>query len=174
MKKSLLALAALAALSLVFVSCGGGDDPAGSTNVTPAEPIVLTWSGEINLANNYTYGLPETSENYVNQQVVVDTFPSFKFEAGQKIKIEVTGTLEKAGEAIRINLIDNTAAANWWTELFGGIELIPAGTTEINNTVEFELEKAATAAGAAKLQVFSSDPEGVNPKLNVTLQVTIQ
>lgn len=36
MKKSLLALAALAALSLVFVSCGGGDDPAVSTNVTPA------------------------------------------------------------------------------------------------------------------------------------------
>ena len=45
MKKSLLALAALAALSLVFVSCGGGDDPAGSTNVThvdtPSEVVVF-------------------------------------------------------------------------------------------------------------------------------------
>ncbi len=174
MKKSLLALAALAALSLVFVSCGGGDDPAESPSVTPAEPIELTWSGEINLANNYTYGQPQTSENYVNQQVVIDTFPSFKFEAGQKIKIEVTGTLEKAGAAIRINLVDTTPEAGYWTELFGGIELIPADTTEINNTVEFELAKAATAAGAAKLQVYSDDPEGVNPKLNVTLKVTIQ
>ena len=35
MKKSLLALAALAALSLVFVSCGGGNDPD-----TPESPVI--------------------------------------------------------------------------------------------------------------------------------------
>lgn len=38
MKKSLLALAALAALSLVFVSCGGGGDNPGPDN--PKSPVI--------------------------------------------------------------------------------------------------------------------------------------
>ena len=58
MKKSLLALAALAALSLVFVSCGGGDDPAGSPNVDPVEPVTFdvsaSWEFEITAANATT------------------------------------------------------------------------------------------------------------------------
>ena len=173
MKKSLLVLAALAALSMAFVSCGGGD--TGSTPTTPAEPVVLTWTGEIKLADNYTYGKPETAENYLGQQVMVDAFSGFQFKAGQKIKLEITGTLDKAGAAIGINFIDNTAAANWWKQLFGGKdEAIPAGITEINETVEFELTADATAKGAAKLQVFSSDPVGSNPTLNVTIKATIQ
>ena len=176
MKKSLLVLAALAALSMAFVSCGGGaggDPTSGPT--TPAEPVVLTWTGEIKLADNYTYGQPETPENYLGQQVMVDAFSGFQFKAGQKIKLEITGTLDKAGAAIGINFIDNTQAANWWKQLFAGKEeAIPAGITEINETVEFELTADATAKGAAKIQVFSSDPVGSNPTLNVTIKATIQ
>ena len=178
MKKSLLVLAALAALSMVFVSCGGGDATPSSgptTPDTPAEPVVLIWTGEIKLVDNYKYGEPETAENYLGQQTMVDAFSSFQFKAGQKIKVEITGTLDKAGEAIGINIIDNTSAANWWTELFSGNkEAIPAGVTEINQTIEFEIAKDATAVGAAKLQVFSSDPVGSNPTLNVTIKATIQ
>ncbi len=59
MKKSLLVLAALAALSMVFVSCGSKGD--GSTPTTPAEPKakVLTFSnvyGKViwNVADDWT------------------------------------------------------------------------------------------------------------------------
>ena len=61
MKKSLLALAALAALSLVFVSCGGGGadpDTPSSPNVPPAETVTFdvsaSWEFEITDANATT------------------------------------------------------------------------------------------------------------------------
>ena len=61
MKKSLLALAALAALSLVFVSCGGGGadpDTPSSPNVDPVETVTFdvsaSWEFEITNANATT------------------------------------------------------------------------------------------------------------------------
>lgn len=179
MKKSLLALAALAALSLVFVSCGGGNDPDPDPGKSPViEPATYTWTGEIALADNYEYGKDPSPETYLGQQVMVEAFKDFQVKKGTKVKIEIKATLDKAGKAICVDVIDNTADAGWWKRLTSGdastFVLVPENTTDVDNSFEFEIAEDATAAGAAKLQVFSSDPAESNPKLtNVTITITV-
>jgi hypothetical protein len=164
MKKSLLILGALAAMSMVFMGC-----PNSSTS-DPTEAkttATVTSTADISIAKNYTWTAEGTQDatTFSNWQTAIDAISDWTPAVGDVIRITFSGTASSAIKCIQANIVDNTQAAGWWTELNKPKDRVFAGSTaddatavtELTETVsEYTITTAATAKGAAKIVIYVS------------------
>lgn len=159
MKKVLLTVAALLALSMAFVGCNNNTkDESGAT---------------LSIAKNYEWTKEGTKDasTFANWQTIVDLNSSWKLAAGDEVTVTFSGKSSKAFKVAKANIVDNTEAANWWTELASveSKDVVFAGSaaddavatdtfTEVKST--YKIDTAATAAGAAKLVIYI-EPESL-------------
>lgn len=156
MKKTLLVLAAAAALVFGLASCntpsnsGAGD--AGGTGKT--QPVVASLTSAT-LQDNVASG-----NNY---QAVIEMFDStntYVCKKGDKITVSMKVTPDNDVSKFKAFLVDNTADAGWWNVLTGFVEGCEGVKgTEATLTLAFEATADSTSAqpGACKLGLYADD-----------------
>ena len=95
MKKTLLVLSSILAMSLVFVGCP--KDPKDPPSSAPAEPVVIEYTDNIPIAKNYDYNTKEFS----NYQVNIECLKDIKLEKGQKVVV-VEDLISTGGSCIEV------------------------------------------------------------------------
>lgn len=123
MKKTLLAVAALAAISLAFVSCGDPEDP--DTPVTPSETYAYS------LPKNYAWteeGKQDAS-TFANYQLIdVNALSGKTIKVGDVVQITISAKSATPFKFAQAKLVDNSGQANYWTEL--SAEAVVLGSTD--------------------------------------------
>lgn len=145
MKKVLLTVAALLALSMAFVGCN---------NNTKDETSAVEYTSDIVIATNLDY----TTKEFSNYQVCVGALPNATLKAGEEYTVTLKATASRAITEIKSNFVDNTEAAGWWEVLNDpsdrSVFTSDTATTEIEGTATYTIAKDATAAGAAKWVIY--------------------
>lgn len=120
MKKTLLAVAALAAISLAFVSCGDPEDPD-----TPSETYAYS------LPKNYAWteeGKQDAS-TFANYQLIdVNALSGKTIKVGDVVQITISAKSATPFKFAQAKLVDNSGQANYWTEL--SAEAVVLGSTD--------------------------------------------
>ncbi len=107
MKKTLLAVVALAAISLAFVGCpDAGNDPNTPVG-SPAYSIPKNYSWTAAGTQDVT-----TFENY--QIIDSDVLAGKTIKPGDVVKITISAKSKTAFKFAQANLVDNSEAAGWW------------------------------------------------------------
>ena len=155
MKKVLLTVAALLALSMAFVGCNNNtNDESGSDTEKEDETSAVEYTKDIVIATNNDY---ETGK-FSNYQVCVETLPDATLKAGEEYTVTLKATASRAITEIKSNFVDNTADAGWWNVLNNpsdrSVFSAETATTEIEGTATYTIAKDATAAGAAKWVIY--------------------
>ena len=109
MKKSLLILGALAAMSMIFMGCPNSstsDPTEGKTTAT------VTSTYNISIAKNYTWTAEGTQDatTFSNWQTSIDAISDWTPAVGDVIRITFSGTASSAIKCIQANIVDNTQA----------------------------------------------------------------
>ncbi len=165
MKKVLLTVAALLALSMAFVGCNNNTKDESGTETTKATGTYTI--NELSIAKNYTWSQEGTQDEttFSNWQVIVNLDSSWKLAVEDELTVTFSGKSSKAFKVAKANIVDNTEAAGWWKPLaeVASKDVVIAGSaaddavatdtfTEVKST--YKIDTAATAAGAAKLVIF--------------------
>ena len=165
MKKSLLILGALAAMSMIFMGCPNSTQTSDPTEAKTTATVTST--ADISIAKNYSWTAEGTQDatTFSNWQTQIDAISDWTPAVGDVIRITFSGTASSAIKCIQANIVDNTQAAGWWTVLNDPADRVFAGSTaedatavtELTETVsEYTITTAATAKGAAKIVVYVS------------------
>lgn len=172
MKKVLLTVASLLALSMAFVGCNNNtNDESGSE--TPTKATGTYTINELSIAKNYSWTAAGTKDEttFANWQTIVNLDSSWKLAVEDELTVTFSGKSSKEFKIAKANIVDNTDAANWWTELaskeskdavFAGSAADDAVATDTFTEVKstYKIDTAATAAGAAKLVIYI-EPESL-------------
>ena len=146
MKKLLSAAVAVLALAMAFVGC----------NNTPEGPKVVEYSVE-KFPLEFTENVYDGGANY--QLVTASILPAtYKAVAGDTVKIHFEGVSDIDIPSLKMNLVDNTAAAGYWLTL--GNETVVGENIVAGEDFEFDVEYTVvtsakgTGADSHKVQLY--------------------
>lgn len=164
MKKSLLALAGLALFSILVSSCSFG---------IFEQDIPEVQIGDITLKTNHPWIEEGVQDITVisNYETVIDvTKITGVLKAGDKFKVTWNAKSDMDIPAIYIRAVDNSEAANFWTELqYNTPEDTPAFVKKVKKGESFEKSKTFTLTADAiehvALCIWAEKDVGAEPTL---------